>query len=145
MPITRCPRVGGQASGTITTRARGGGFTLLEALIALLIFAFALLAVASLLTTSITSIGQARHYTDATNLAQQRMEALVNTAYASVVSGVHANNPITITGAAGGIYTSTWTVVDNAPATGMKRVTVTTAWTDKDGTHTVSLHTILSP
>lgn len=126
-------------------KARWGGFTLLEVLVALLIFAFGLLAVAALVLTSIQSIGQARHMTDATNLAQQRMEALTNTPYASVVTGAHANNPITVTGAAGGIYTSTWTVTDNTPATGMKRVTVTTSWTDKDGTHSVALHSILSP
>lgn len=124
---------------------RAAGFGLIEALIALLLFAFILLGVGSLLITTIQSNAQARHMTDATNLAQQRLEALINTPYGGVASGAHSNNPVTETGTAGGIYTQAWTVASGSPVAGVKDVTVRVSWVDKDGTHAVDLRSIVSP
>jgi prepilin-type N-terminal cleavage/methylation domain-containing protein len=122
-----------------------GGFTLIETLVALLIFSFVLLGVASHLLTIIQSMAQARRMTDAVNVGQAALEALMNQPFGSVVTGANPSNPVTATGAAGGVYTVTWTVTAGSPATGLKDALVTTVWTDKDGTHSVRLRTVLSP
>lgn len=116
---------------------------MIEVLVALLIFSFVLLGVAVLVLAIIQSNAQSRHITDATNLAQARLEGMVNLPYATVASGVDANNPVRENGLPGGIYTRTWTVT--APTAGTKTVLVAVAWTDKEGTHSVNLRTTVSP
>jgi prepilin-type N-terminal cleavage/methylation domain-containing protein len=122
-----------------------GGFTLIETLVALLILAFVLFGVATHLVTTIQSLAQARHMTDAVNLTQAALETLVDLPYATVASGANPGNPVTETGAAGGIYTVNWVVTADSPAAGLKDVVVSSAWTDKEGTHSVRLRTVIAP
>lgn len=117
--------------------ARYSGFSLIEALIALVLMAFVLLGIAYHELGTTESVAQARRITEATNLAQMRLEQLANTAYASISDGADALNPLRPDGTAGGIYTLTWTVRNDQPETGIKDVTVTITWLDKDelGSH----------
>lgn len=117
--------------------ARHMGFSLIEALVALVLLAFVLLGIAHHELGTTESVAQARRITEATNLAQMRLEQLANTPFGSIDSGADAANPLRPDGTTGGIYTQTWTVLEDTPATGIKDVTVTVSWLDKDerGSH----------
>ena len=65
-----------QRPHALPRRTRDAGFTLVEALIALLVLAFGMLAVAGLQTTLAHNADVARQRTEATRLAQARVEAL---------------------------------------------------------------------
>ena len=52
-------------------------------------------------------------------LAADKMEELKNTAYASLADGTDTQESI---------FTRTWTVTANSPATGMSTLVVTVAW-----------------
>jgi prepilin-type N-terminal cleavage/methylation domain-containing protein len=121
------------------------GFTLLESLVALVLLAIMLMGVTAHSMTMMGSLAQARHMAVAINLAQDRMETLMNSPYGSVNSGSDANNPLTEQGTAGGIYSVSWTVTNDSPAGDLKDVTVTTTWTDKVGTHSYGLRSVVGP
>jgi type IV pilus assembly protein PilV len=99
------------------------GFSILESLIAISIFAIGLLAVASLLITASSGNRVGNAYSTATKLAQMQIEALKSedinspalTAMATIADPPYAdpNNPINEEGANGGIFTRTWTIFDS--------------------------------
>jgi type II secretion system protein I len=113
------------------------GFTLLEILITLAIFALGAIALANLQIVSIRGSGFNREATIATTLAQKRMEELESSRYGAITSdetGVQEQN--------GGItYTITWTVKEGGTAPNRyKYVTVTVTWASKS----ITLNTIIS-
>ena len=115
-------------------------------MIALLLLAFVLLGIAYHELGTTESVAQARRITEATNLAQMRLEQLANTPYASISSGADAANPLKPDGTTGGSYTQTWTVQEDTPDTGIKSVLIRVTWADKDeqGSHSdaVQLRTL---
>lgn len=121
------------------------GFTLIESLVALSIFAFSLVVLAYLMNSTMQTDLEARRITAATTLAQQKLEQLRNLSYSAVSSA----SPETLNEAGGTtgstLYTRSWTVTNDSPMNGMKTVQVTTAWTDRSGSHQVRLQTILTP
>jgi prepilin-type N-terminal cleavage/methylation domain-containing protein len=122
------------------------GFTLVEVLAALVLFLITLVGLSSLLTTTMQANAQAKRITTATNLAQDKLEEVRNTAYSSVSSGSDSAK-LTETGGtsgSGAIYTRSWTVTADSPAAGTKTVTATVTWTDQTGSHTVQLQTIVA-
>ena len=127
------------------------GFTLLEALIALLVLSFGMLAIAGFQVTLTRSSDLAKQRTEALRLAQQKVEGLraygqVDTYTASphiinytddVVSGTDS----TTTNAT---FNRTWTVTANSTNT-EKWVNVEVAWTDRAGqSQTVQLLSVIS-
>ncbi len=100
------------------------GFTLIETLIALLILAFALLALAGLMVTTTRNNSFGGHMTEAATLAQDKLEELRATPFDSIVS-YHD----TMTGSQGIHYSRNWTVALN-PAGNLKTITLTIAWSD---------------
>lgn len=131
--------------GTGAARAGERGFTLVEAMIALVIFGFFLMAITWHQMNSAHSVAHARHVTDATSLAQSRLEQLVRQPVASLASGSHPNNPVTETGATGGIYTQAWTVRADPRVADVREVVVSVNWTDKDGDHVVRVQGLVGP
>lgn len=110
------------------------GFTLIEILIAISIFAIGLLAVATLQITAFQGNRVGDELTKATMLAQMQIEALKgagfnSAALAPVVDFSDFNNPIDETGLPGGRFTRTWTIADTAPVSFSRLVTVTVGWT----------------
>lgn len=109
------------------------GFTILEVLIAISIFAVGLLAVAALQITAFQGNRVGDELTKATMLAQMQVEALkgadFNSATLAPGNYVDANNPIDETGAPapGGRFTRTWTIANNTAFS--RLVTVTVGWT----------------
>jgi len=154
-------------SSLITNKA---GFTLIEALIAVLILAIGLLGVALMQVSTITGNTFSREMDVATELAQDMLETIRASTYTAIaedttlLAGIHTNaelknsndiaqpNPIDVKGMAtdsGGNpvplrrYTRTWTVTDDVLGPNMKTIVVDVTWQDSVGTsHGVTLQGI---
>ncbi len=99
------------------------GFTLLEILVAIVIFSVSLLALAGVMSTTSRNTSLGNHITEASTFAQDRLEQLRVTPWGTVGSG---ND--TVTGSTGITYTRTWTV---PPAAGkLKTIRMTVSWND---------------
>lgn len=88
------------------------GFTIVEVMIAILIFSLGILGLVSTAATVTRMVGRSQQYDMAASLAQQRMEILKATACGGMVTG----------SATSGRYSTAWTVTD---VTGGKQVVVT--------------------
>lgn len=117
------------------------GFTLIEALVALLVLSFGMLAIASFQVTLTRSSDLAKQRTEATRLAQQKMEHL--RAYAQVASSTatphvfnYTDDLVTSTApevfASNATFSRTWTVTPNASNT-EKWINVNVSWADRAG------------
>ena len=102
------------------------GFTLLEVIIAISILTFGLLAVASMQLTAIRGNYNASNITEATTVAQDRLELFLSQPYNKLDEGTL---PQVIQG--GDTIDGTVTRLDAANANNGQIVTVTVAWQDK--------------
>jgi len=112
-----------------------GGFTLVEVMIAILLLLVGLLGVAGVAATIIQANAFSRQVTTATTLAEERMEALKNTPYASLAGG--ADTPAQFPG-----FSRTWQVIPDSPITDTSTVLVIVSFTWKGQTRNVQLQTI---
>ena len=123
------------------SRSNLRGFTLIEALVALLVLSFGMLAIASFQVTLTRSSDLAKQRTEATRLAQQKMERL--RAYAQVASSTatphvfnYTDDLVTSTApevfASNATFSRTWTVTPNASNT-EKWINVNVSWADRAG------------
>lgn len=112
----------------IQTKKTGNhdGFTIIEVVIAMAIFAIGILAVASLQVATIKGNSSARKMTDAVTLAENRLETMLNLPYAGITDGQ----------ATEGAFTISWNVAENVVAANTKFLTVTV-------THPISNENIL--
>jgi prepilin-type N-terminal cleavage/methylation domain-containing protein len=120
------------------------GFTLLETTVALLILAYALTGLAALTSSNVRTNAQARYYSAAGALAQQKMEDLRAVGYTAAASSTSAES-LTEIGATSGttLFTRTWTVANGATS-GTKTLSATVAWSDMHGAHQVQLQSLLA-
>ena len=107
------------------------GFTLLEVLIAISIFAVGLLGVATMQISAIRGNRLGNEVTQATFLGQAKLEELKNST--NVANEPDGNDQQ-------GIFTRTWVITPNTAYS--RRVTVTVAWTIGGNTHNVVLSTV---
>lgn len=112
---------------------KNAGFSLLETLVALAVFSIASVALTSGVTTSIRANHTSEHLTQATILAQDKLEALL------------ASAPTFATGSdaprAG--FTRTWTITDDTPSIGVSQIVVSVSWTDYSP-HTITVMTVVN-
>jgi prepilin-type N-terminal cleavage/methylation domain-containing protein len=98
------------------------GFTLLEILVAVLVFTIGALALAFAMSRGVGSVSESGQHTRASAIASQRTENLLAASHSDplLTPGSHSdpNNPYP------GNYFSDWTVEDNQPITGCKRITI---------------------
>ena len=118
------------------------GIGLIEIVIAMLIFGIGITAALRTLPDSNFATMRARNVSVATNLAQAKIEALMGTSLTSadLSAGTH-NDPLNPLQR---IYTRTWTVADNSPITGMKRLAVTVTYAGRGNDRSVTLTTYLT-
>lgn len=124
-------------------RSQQAGFTLLEALIALLVMSFGMMALAGMQLSLSRSGDVAKQRTEAVRLAQQQMETLRSyasvAAWAALVGGMDTATTNTL-------YTRTWAIGGAATDT-MRPVTVTVTWADRTSAvanQTISLASVIS-
>ena len=120
---------------TVSGLHNNKGFTLVEIMIAISILAIALLGLASVTVVIIKSNTFSKTMTTATTLANDKMEQLKKTSYAGLASGTDTLESI---------YTRTWTVTQNSPATGMNTVVVTVQWNWQGVARNVTINSIIA-
>jgi type IV pilus modification protein PilV len=115
------------------------GFSLVEVLIALAIFAVGVLAVALMLDTSIHYNSSARLMSEATEIAQHQMEKLMNASYNDAELDAFSSpyGPNTI-----GSYSVSWTVQENIPMSDMKTIKLTVAWNNQGESKSLTVDSI---
>jgi len=104
------------------------GFTLIEVLVAISIFAFGMLGLAAGAISITRANKTAQFHTMATSLAQEKLEQLKATS-ATFVSSCSTSCETAPT-YLGVTFTRTWVVAANTPQAGLKQITVTVAWRD---------------
>jgi prepilin-type N-terminal cleavage/methylation domain-containing protein len=109
------------------------GFSLLEAMIGLLILAAGLLAVAGLAPMVIKTNAYGNHLTEASTFAQAKMEEFRSTRPAP------GNGSDAVDSVTGVRFTRKWSVTPNGE---MKMITVTVEWVDVTR-HSIELSTII--
>ena len=101
---------------------RETGISAIEVLVAASILAIALLAIASMFPTAYSNVDRSGEETTAVALAQQQIEWLRTWSYTSANLAVQ-DTTAAVAGYAG--YTRRTQIVDDAPVTDVKRLTVT--------------------
>jgi type IV pilus assembly protein PilV len=115
------------------------GFTLVEVLVGLVILAVGLLAIAGMLVTSVKGNYFSSHLTQASYIAQDRLEFLKNLPIdnGALDAGAHAELPVTVSGLD---FNRSYTVAVNGA---LKTITYTVTWNDGRD-HSVSFTTMRS-
>ena len=99
------------------------GYTLIEVLIALSLFAIGMLAVAGMQISGIQGNATAKWHTGAASWSADRIERLMTLDY---------DDPALVDGSVTeGIYTVSWVVTEDVPINNVKTIAVTVSWTDR--------------
>jgi len=117
------------------------GFTLVELMVALVVFAIGILAVGQLQVTSIRYNAHAQRMSEATMLAQGQMDSMLACAYVDASVGTvsyDTSNPT---------YTITTKVTEDSedlsvPIAAIKQINVEVTWTSRGTTKNVTLDSI---
>jgi type IV pilus assembly protein PilV len=128
-----------KAAARARGRGRGqAGFTLIEVLISLLILGIGLAGVVGMALSGSNAAGYARHATEASVVAEDKLESLRVQSVATLASG----NDV-VDGKAfvtpGGMYARTWTVGWNG---GLATLVVAVTWLDEGSNHTITYRTM---
>ena len=108
-------------------RTQQDGFTVVEVLIALLILVIGFAGILSLQLTAMKSTSFSRHATEASILAEDKIEELRTIPMPALADGTDTVDARGVDDDAG-LYTRTWTVV---PGTSTTTVTVAVTWNEQ--------------
>ena len=122
-------------------RGGGDGFTLLEVLVAIIVLSVAMLGMASLTGSIVRSSELACQISSATTLAQDKIEALKNTAYSTLSGSVESG--LDSDGSTGGIFGRVTTVSNGEAYSNTKTITVTVGWNWMSTPQSVVVKTIV--
>jgi general secretion pathway protein I len=122
----------------VRRRRRTRGFSLLEVLSAMTLFALVASGVGALAVGSLRHSITNRHGTAAAMLAQQQLEDLRSRAYADILP---TSSSVTVSGQSYGISTA---VLDDNPAANMKKITVTVTWQGPEGSKSYAVQTVFT-
>lgn len=119
---------------------RRAGFTLVEIMVALCILLFGLLAIGGMQVSAIRGNAHARQLTQATALAQAKLEELMLRPmnHGDLVAGVHS-------AVAPPGFTLSWNVSDSTPLAATKTVVVTVTWQEGGQSRRMELRWIKAP
>jgi len=114
------------------------GYSLVELLVAMSIFAVVATAIAAQMVHSTAMISQNAEASQAITIAQQVMEDIRTVAYSDMSSG---SETVTWKGQP---FTAVWDVSEDDPEPGTKTVVVTVSWEDKGETKTYETRSVYS-
>jgi Tfp pilus assembly protein PilV len=114
------------------------GFSILENIISMAIFSVGILSISMLFTQTMTFTHNSEKMTVATNLAKGKLEELRNTPYTNIVSGTDSENIDNVQ------YDLEWTVTNDTPLNGVKKIVIEVSWVDLRKGHTIELSTLYS-
>ena len=126
-------------------RGRGGqeGFSAVELVVAITFLGILMLGFASVFPLGMRTVEKAERMTLASSLAQDAVERFKTLPRADVdlTAGAHADagNPLL------GVYTRAWTITDDVPLAGMKRVDVSVSFSDNGIPRNIQMSTYLTP
>ena len=116
---------------------------MIEALVAIAIFAIGFLAVATLVFSATRNNTKGNLLTQANMLARQQMEQLKNTPDISTLpAGTFSDGPLDGNGNPGGIYTRTWKIRDTLGFDTSREIEVTVNWSWRGRDRSVVLTTL---
>ncbi len=133
------------------------GFTIIEVMIAIVVFAIGILAVAVMQLGAVKGNSGASRLTEATVTAQNQMEQLMSLDYTDPklsdvdndkVAGLNdVTNPdgtLQVTNSASGIYNVFWNVAVDSPVKDSKQIRVIVRWQQNGKVRTVTLNSVKS-
>jgi type IV pilus assembly protein PilV len=109
-------------------RRGAAGFTLVEILVAMTIFAIGVLGLAAGTMNVLRTNSTSQLSTSAINLAQSKIEEL-RAMSAAAFAGLSSPGSDTAT-ASGKTFNRTWQITANSPVAGVTKIDVTVGWTD---------------
>ena len=112
---------------------KNAGFSLLEILVALALFSIASVALTLGVTTTIRANNTSEHLTQATILAQDKLEALLA---AAPIFTAGSDTPRVG-------FSRTWTIADDTPSVGVSQIVVSISWVDHTP-HTITVTTVVN-
>ena len=117
------------------------GLTVAEVLIAAAILAVAMLGIAGMVPRAYQNIGIGGRITKGANLAREKMEELKNASYDALeVRGAPDADPQLIEA----VFSRTWRIEESGLPAGLKRITVTVAWSTGIGVREVQVMTLVA-
>lgn len=118
----------------LNSETQNNGFTIIEVMVVIGIFAIGILAVASMQVSAFQGNRSAMLRTNAITLATERMENLVSQNYALISADSETVDNLDII----------WTVSENTPLTDTKTIAVTVTWNDRGTFQNVNLSYIIA-
>lgn len=120
-----------------TSANKEKGFTLVEILISLTIFAIGILGIASMQAWGLRGNASAIRHSEAATLATDQIEQLMTVPYDALISGVPTQTTASTTVQQGN-YGITWTVTPDIPIDLTTKITVNVTWADQGTMKTFS-------
>lgn len=128
---------------SLARRIDDRGASLIEALVAVVIFAVVIVGFAASTIGARRSGDASRYEAEATTLAMDKLEDLRSRQWSDgdLTAGAHtdAGNPLRPDGASGGVYTRTWQITSDLPMAGMRRLEMRVSWPSPLGERSVLL------
>ena len=128
-------RRGGEGAGEREPRRGSPGFSLVEIMVALVVFAIGVLGLAGMIPMAMRNLNQGAGATHAQALAQGKLEELVN------ASGDLWLTAGTSADTLDGRYVRSWTITADAPMDGMTSIAVAVEWEEAGTPQRLSLAT----
>jgi Tfp pilus assembly protein PilV len=125
------------------------GVSLTEVIVATSIFASTVLGLMNAFLNTTKAAMFTENSSAAITLAQDKLEQLrsLPSTNSQLAAGTWPDslNPLAANATTGGIFTRSWTVTNNTPVTGMKRVEMRVSWRDRMGSPSVTLVALVMP
>jgi prepilin-type N-terminal cleavage/methylation domain-containing protein len=128
-----------------SSHKKPGGFTLIELVVAILVFAIGLVGILKMHQASIQSNNFSMQLTEVMNISQDKFDYLRGLGVNNTSMSIGAHNPVIVT-SMGVPYTVSWKVTAAPDSTSFgRKVELTIAWNEKAVQHKLDLQETFTP